>query len=484
MMARERGFPLLDSAKKMTAENTRELGKQGRSAGQGNAVQLLVVDDEKGVTDLLKLQLAEIGFAVDVANDGAVGINKIQGKRYDVILLDLKMPRINGLEVLKFARENQPDAQILILTGYGDIKTAVDTIKMGAFDFITKPYNFEELVVSINNALKMHRLLVDNKVMKMQLGEGKYEIVGESPALKQVIDVALKVAPSDASVLITGPSGCGKELIAHLIHDHSERAKKPFVAVNCASIPDTLIESELFGHEKGAFTDAHSLKQGLTEIADGGTLFLDEVGDITYLVQPKLLRFIETGTFRRVGGTTEMSVNVRIISATNKDIEREVEEGKFREDLLYRLNVVHIEIPPLHQRREDIPLLVTHFLQKKQRARRAREISPEALKLLMDYIWPGNIRELENVIERAAILATGEAILPENIALTSKSKSPDLRRIPTRLSLAELEKIHIENVLKANGFNRTKSAQALGISLKTLYLKIKHYNIDTPANKS
>lgn len=455
-----------------------------RSAGQGDAIQTLVVDDEKSVTDLLKLQLVEIGFEVDVANDGAVGINKIQGKRYDVILLDLKMPRINGLEVLKFAKENQPDSQVLILTGYGDIKTAVDTIKMGAFDFITKPYNFDELIVSINNALKMRRLMVDNKVMKMQLGDGKYEIVGESPALKKVIDVALKVAPSDASVLITGPSGSGKELIAHLIHDNSERAKKPFVAVNCASIPDTLIESELFGHEKGAFTDAHSLKQGLTEIADGGTLFLDEVGDISYLVQPKILRFIETGTFRRVGGTVEMSVNVRIISATNKDIEREVEEGKFREDLLYRLNVVHIEVPPLHQRREDIPLLVAHFLRKKQRARRAKEISPEALKLLMDYIWPGNIRELENVIERAAILATGEEILPEFIALTSKSRSPDLRRIPTRLSLAELEKIHIENVLKANGFNRTKSAQALGISLKTLYLKIKHYNIETPANKS
>lgn len=449
-----------------------------------DTIQALVVDDEKNITDLLKLQLEEVGFSVDVANDGAAGINKIQGKRYDVILLDLKMPRINGIEVLKFAKENQPDSQVLILTGYGDIKTAVDTIKMGAFDFITKPYNFDELLVSIKNALEMRRLIVDNKVMKMQLGDGKYEIVGQSSALQKVVDVSLKVASSDASVLITGPSGSGKELIAHLIHENSERAKKPFVAVNCASIPDTLIESELFGHEKGAFTDAHSLKQGLTEIADGGTLFLDEVGDITYLVQPKLLRFIETGTFRRVGGTVEMSVDVRIISATNKDIEREVEEGKFREDLLYRLNVVHVEVPSLSQRREDIPLLVEHFLQKKQRAHRAKKISPEALKLLTDYDWPGNIRELENVIERAAILATGEEITPEFIALSSKSKSPDLRRISTRLSLAELEKIHIENVLKANGFNRTKSAQALGISLKTLYLKIKHYNIDTPANKT
>ncbi len=443
----------------------------------------LVVDDEKNVADLLKLQLVESGFYVDVANDGAVGINKVQSRKFDVILLDLKMPRINGLEVLKFVKENQPDAQVLILTGYGDIKTAVDSIKMGAFDFITKPYNFDELLVSVNNALEMRRLIVDNKVMKMQLGEGKFELVGQSPALQKVVEVALKVAPSDASVLITGPSGSGKELIAHLVHENSERSRKPFVALNCASIPDTLIESELFGHEKGAFTDAHTLKQGLAEIADGGTLFLDEVGDISFLVQPKLLRFIETGTYRRVGGTTEMSLNVRIVSATNKDLEREVEEGKFREDLLYRLNVVHVEIPSLGQRREDIPLLVEHFLQKKQRTRRAKRISASALKLLMEYDWPGNIRELENVIERAAILAGGDEITTELIALTSKSKSTDLRKIPTRLSLAELEKIHIENVLKANGFNRNKSAKALGISLKTLYLKIKHYEIDTPNGK-
>ncbi len=448
-----------------------------------DTIQSLIVDDEKNVTDLLKLQLEETGYAVDIAGDGAAGINKIQGKRYDLILLDLKMPRINGIDVLRFAKENQPDAQVIILTGYGDIKTAVDTIKMGAFDFITKPYNFDELLVSIKNALEMRRLVIDNKVMKMQLADQRYEIVGSSPALQKVIDIAMKVAPSDASVLITGPSGSGKELIAHLIHENSERAKKPFVAVNCASIPDTLIESELFGHEKGAFTDAHALKQGLAEIADGGTLFLDEVGDISYLVQPKLLRFIETGTFRRVGGTVEMSVNVRIVSATNKDIEREVEDGRFREDLLYRLNVVHVEIPSLHQRREDIPPLVEHFLSKKHRTRRAKRISAEAMKLLTEYDWPGNIRELENVIERAAILEPGEEITPEFIALTGRSKSPDLRRIPTRLSLAELEKIHIENVLKANGFNRTKSAKALGISLKTLYLKIKHYSIDTPPGK-
>lgn len=441
---------------------------------------ILVVDDEKSVTELVKAQLEEVGFSVDVANDGAAGINKIQSKRYDIILLDLKMPRIDGIEVLKFAKGAQPDVQVIILTGYGDIKTAVDTIKLGAFDFIPKPYNFDELIVAIKNALHVRRLLIDNRVMRMQLGEGKYEIIGNSPALRQVIDLAIKVADSDASVLITGPSGSGKELIAHLIHENSPRKKNPFVALNCASIPDTLLESELFGHEKGAFTDAHTLKQGLAEVADGGTLFLDEVGDISYLVQPKLLRFIETGTFRRVGGTTELSVDVRIISATNKDIQKEVDEGRFREDLLYRLNVVHLEVPPLNQRKEDIPLLVEHFLQKRRRGRTAKKISQEAMNILMEYDWPGNIRELENVVERAALLTTGDEIMPESIALGSKSRGADLKRIPTRLSLAELEKIHIENVLRANNYNRAKSSQALGISQKTLYLKIKHYGIEVP----
>ncbi|MGC8596182.1 MAG: sigma-54-dependent transcriptional regulator [Candidatus Kryptoniota bacterium] len=440
----------------------------------------LVVDDEKSVTELLKAQLEEVGFSVDVANDGASGINKIQNKRYDIILLDLKMPRIDGIEVLKFAKSAQPDVQVIILTGYGDIKTAVDTIKLGAFDFIPKPYNFDELIVAMKNALHVRRLLIDNRVMRMQLGEGRYEIIGNSPALQAVIDLAIKVADSDASVLITGPSGSGKELIAHLIHENSPRKKNPFVALNCASIPDTLLESELFGHEKGAFTDAHTLKQGLAEVADGGTLFLDEVGDISYTVQPKLLRFIETGTFRRVGGTNELGVDVRIISATNKDIQKEVDEGRFREDLLYRLNVVHLEVPPLSQRKEDIPLLVEHFLKKRKGGRMVKRISEEAMKILMEYDWPGNIRELENVVERAALLTPGDEILPESIALGSRGRGADLKRLPTKLSLAELEKIHIENVLRANNYNRAKSSKALGISQKTLYLKIKHYGIDVP----
>ena len=441
---------------------------------------ILVVDDERSVTELLKAQLEEVGFSVDVANDGAAGMNKIQSKRYDIILLDLKMPRIDGIEVLKYAKGVQPDVQVIILTGYGDIKTAVDTIKLGAFDFIPKPYNFDELLVAMKNALHVRRLLIDNRVMRMQIGEGKYEIIGNSPALQGVIDLALKVADSDASVLITGPSGSGKELIAHLIHENSPRKKNPFVALNCASIPDTLLESELFGHEKGAFTDAHTLKQGLAEVADGGTLFLDEVGDISYTVQPKLLRFIETGTFRRVGGTNELTVDVRIISATNKDIQKEVDEGRFREDLLYRLNVVHLEVPPLNQRKEDIPLLVEHFLKKRRRGKISKRMSEEAMKILMEYDWPGNIRELENVVERAALLTPGEEILPESIALGSKTRGADLKRIPTRLSLAELEKIHIENVLQANNYNRAKTSRALGISQKTLYLKIKHYGIEVP----
>lgn len=446
-------------------------------------VHVLIVDDEKNVTEILRHQLEGAGFMVETANDGATAINRITAKPYDIILLDLMMPRINGVEVLEFAKANRPDSQVLMLTGSSNLKIAVGTIKKGAFDFITKPYSLEELLVSIGNALNASRLSVDNKVMKVQIGGRKFEIVGESPAVKEMIDVASRFAASDSPVLITGPSGSGKELVAHLIHEKSDRAKESFVAVNCASIPDTLIESELFGHEKGAFTDARSLKQGLVEIANRGTLFLDEAGDISTMVQPKLLRFVETGTFRRIGGTVELGVDTRIISATNKDIEHEIEEGRFREDLFYRLNVMHVDVPSLNQRREDIPLLVNHFLQKKHKARQAKRISDAALKSLLQYDWPGNIRELENVIERAAILAPGEEINPQHIALPLKHMSAGLRKIPTALSMADLEKIHIENVLKANGFNRKRTAEALGISLKALYLKIRIYKVETPARK-
>lgn len=447
--------------------------------------KILVVDDEEYLCELLKDELLSTNlFEVDIANDGAQAMNKIQSKIYDIVLLDIKMPRISGIEVLKFIKEHSPDTEVIMITALGDIKLAVETIKLGAFDFITKPYNFDELLVSIQNAIEKRQLKIQNTLMQKEISRliRDDEIIGQSKIFRDVLDIVAKVAGTDATVLIQGESGTGKEVIARLIHKNSPRKNKPFVAINCAAIPDTLIESELFGHEKGAFTDAHTSKPGLVEIANGGTLFLDEVGDLSLYVQPKLLRFIETGEFRRVGGNNILKVDVRIISATNKDLNEEVSKGNFREDLLYRLNVVTIRLPVLRERKEDIPLFVEYFLKKKTGGR--KKMSPEAMQILMNYDWPGNIRELENVVERAAILSKGDIIKPEDLALKPELKEDYYAKLVKRpvnsLSLAELEKIHIENVLKANNWNKSKTAEILGISLKTLYLKLKRYGITEP----
>ncbi len=447
--------------------------------------KILVVDDEEYLCELLKDELLSTNlFEVDIANDGATAINKIQNTIYDLVLLDIKMPRISGIEVLKFIKEHSPDTEVIMITAFGDIKLAVETIKLGAFDFITKPYNFDELLVSIQNALEKRKLKLQNTLMQKELSRLIHDdiVIGQSKVFKDVLDIVSRVAGTDATVLIYGESGTGKEVIARLIHKNSPRKDKPFVAINCAAIPDTLIESELFGHEKGAFTDAHTSKPGLVEIANGGTLFLDEVGDLSPYVQPKLLRFIETGEFRRVGGNSILKVDVRIISATNKDLNEEVMKGNFREDLLYRLNVVTIRLPSLRERKEDIPLFVEYFLNRKTRGK--KKMSPEAMRILMDYDWPGNIRELENVVERAAILAKDDVIKPEDLALKPELKedyySKLVKKPVNTLSLAELEKIHIENVLKANNWNKSKTAEILGISLKTLYLKLKRYGISEP----
>ncbi len=447
--------------------------------------KILVVDDELYLCELLKDELLSTGlFDVDIVNDGAQAMNKIKSKIYDLVLLDIKMPRISGIDVLKFIKEHSPDTEVIMITAYGDVKLAVETIKLGAFDFITKPYNFDELLVSIQNALERRRLKIQNTLMQKEISrlvQGD-EVIGQSKVFRDVLDIVAKVAKTDATVLIYGESGTGKEVIARLIHKNSLRKDKPFVTINCAAIPDTLIESELFGHEKGAFTDAYTSKPGLVEIANGGTLFLDEVGDLSQYVQPKLLRFIETGEFRRVGGNSILKVDVRIISATNKDLTEEVKKGNFREDLLYRLNVVTIRLPALRERKEDIPLFVEYFLKKKTRGK--KKISSEALKILMDYDWPGNIRELENVVERAAILARDDVIKPEDLALKPELKEDYYTKLVKKpvnsLSLAELEKIHIENVLRANNWNKSKTAEILGISLKTLYLKLKRYGITEP----
>ncbi|MCW5897253.1 MAG: sigma-54-dependent Fis family transcriptional regulator [Bacteroidetes bacterium] len=449
---------------------------------------LLIVDDEEYLRTLLDSELGDSDeFTVDTAADGSQAINKIQQKVYDVLLLDIKMPRVSGIEVLQFVQEYSPTTQVIILTNYADIKTAIQTIKMGAYDFLAKPYDIDELFNTIHRAIERKELFIDNKLMKSELVRkgGSNELIGQSPAFLKMIESAERFANSDSFVLIQGASGTGKELVASFVHRKSPRNNRPFVAVNCASIPDSLLETELFGHEKGAFTNAYTSKQGLVEVANGGTLFLDEVADISPAIQPKLLRFLESGEFRRVGGTNVLTVDVRVVSASNKDLREEVATGRFREDLLYRLNVVTLQVPSLKERKEDIPFLADYFMQKKGRLRDPKRLAPATIDLLMNYDWPGNVRELEHVLEGAVLLSSGEVIEPSDLSmhiqrsdkLFALYESDDATSNSSHktIPLEELERRHIEQTLRRNNLNRGKTAAELGISKKTLYLKLKKY---------
>jgi len=445
--------------------------------------RILVVDDEESITYLVKTELEDLPeFEVDTVLSGSDAINLIQAKVYDVVLLDVKMPRISGVEVLKHIKEHAPATQVIMLTNIVDVKIAIETTKLGAYDFVSKPYEADELIATVRRALEHKQLLIDKEASQFAR---PVELIGDCQIFKDVVNKAIKLASSEAFVLIQGASGTGKELFARLVHQHSPRMNQAFIAVNCAAMPDQLLESELFGHEKGSFTSAIKTKQGLVEVADGGTLFLDEVGDISLTTQPKLLRFLETGEFRRVGGTNTRTVDVRVVSATNKNLQEEVKENRFREDLLYRLNVVSLRLPNLKERKEDIPLLVDSFLARKTKT---KHLSPEALQVLMTYDWPGNVRELEHVIEGAIALSHSDLVEPKdlwmNVALsTAPSQSAAISELPKPESLVtmeELEKLHIERSLKHFNWNRVKTAKALGITPKTLYLKIKRYSIQVP----
>ncbi len=443
---------------------------------------ILVVDDEEAVRYMLSSLITGSGYTVETAPDGIAAINALQTKLFHVVLTDVKMPKIDGIEVLKFAKANFPAVEVIMLTGVGDINIAVECMKLGAFDFITKPSTTDELLTTVERALERRQLVIDNSVLKNQLEQlqGPFNMVGESEAFRKVLDMAAKVAPTESTVLIQGPSGTGKELIAHFVYQNSDRNHEPFVTLNCASIPDTLLESELFGHEKGAFTDARASKPGIVEIANKGTLFLDEIGDISPIVQPKILRFIQSGEFRRVGGNTVLNADCRILSATNKNLKEEVKAGRFREDLLYRLNVITIELPWLRQRKADIPLLVSSFLNAKMKTKVKKSISTKAMEVLMSYDWPGNIRELENVIERAAILCQDNVIEPRDLSLTAspiQQQGTSGSIIGTAVAMKEIEAMHIEGVLKSFRGNKTETAKVLGISLKTLYSKIQQFQI-------
>ncbi len=443
--------------------------------------KILICDDDETLCYLLKEELLNEGFNVDVVYDGKYAIENLKNKNYELLLLDLQMREVPGEEVLKFAKENFPTLQVIILTAKSEVRSAINCIKLGAYDFISKPYEFEELLVGINRALEHKDLLVKNTIQSTRFDEKiSNRIIGESKEMLHLINLAIRSAKSDSNILIEGETGTGKELIAEFIHRNSERNDKPFVVINCASLPDQLIESELFGHEKGAFTDAKNSKQGLVEIADGGTLFLDEIGEMSLTLQPKLLRFLENGEYRRVGGVANFHSNVRVIGATNKNLLEESEKKIFRRDLLFRLNVITLTIPPLKERGEDILLLANHFLAKKSPIRDPKKLSAAAENALLQYKFPGNVRELEHIIERAIIFAENNTIQVEdlNLPVSFRSEQRDENEVTTDSFLMEdVERVHFKKALDYHGWNRENTARALGISQKTLYSKIIKYNL-------
>ncbi len=444
---------------------------------------ILVVDDEEIVRDSLASWLEEDGYRVDTAPDGPAALAKLEERAYVILLVDLKMPGMDGLEVLAKARALQPDASVIIMTAYATVDTAVQAMKQGAYDYLVKPFEPEELSLMVGKLTNAQALQRENVLLRKAL-KRQFEfkdMVSKSPKMEAVFELARTAAKSNSTVLILGESGTGKEVLARAIHAESPRKDGAFVGVSCAALTETLLESELFGHEKGAFTGATGSVRGKFEIAAGGTLFLDEIGDISPKLQLDLLRVLDAREFRRVGGTQLLRADVRIIAATNRDLKKLVETGTFREDLYYRLNVIPVTLPPLRERKEDIPLLVDHFLvQLRVEMRKPLEaLSKEAMEMLMAHDWPGNVRELRNVLERAAVLTRGPILTPLDLdlALPVASGSPGGVAPEGADSLREVERRHIVATLKQHHWNITRSAKALGIDRVTLYNKIKRYQV-------
>ncbi len=445
---------------------------------------VLVVDDEKNIREGLKTALKLENFEVVTSEDGKDGLEKLKLFCPDAVILDLKIPHISGMEFLKKVQGISCDTPVIILTGHGGVDEAVEAMKRGAYDFLTKPVNIEKLALIINRAIEERKRKDREKVLESLVDE-RYNfdnIIGNSKAFQEVLKMVKQVAPTDATVLITGESGTGKEVIANAIHLNSRRAKNPIVKVHCAALPETLLESELFGHEKGAFTGAVSRKRGRFELADSGTIFLDEIGEISQSVQVKLLRVLQEHEFERVGGEETIKVDIRVITATNRDLKQLVEEGKFREDLYYRLNIINIHIPPLRERKEDIPLLIDYFLKfyNKKHNKNIQGIKEDALIILQNYRWPGNVRELQNLIENLVILCNKkmitEDILPKYLkveggALTERSEF----KIQIGATLEEIEKEAILSTLNYTNWNKSKAAKILNIGRKTLLRKLEEY---------
>ena len=453
---------------------------------------ILVVDDKDSVRRMLADTLLAKGHTVEVARNGHSAVEKSKSQQFDLVLTDLKLPEMDGLEVLNAIKERDPETAVIVMTAYGTIETAVSAIKMGAFDFLTKPFDPDHLTMLIDRALENRRLLAENSLLRSELANrmGYNQIIGTSSAMRDVEALVKKVATSETTVLFEGESGTGKELFAAGVHSLSPRREKPYITINCAAIPRELLENELFGSEQGAFTSSTRLKLGKFEIADGGTVFLDEVGDMDMALQAKLLRFLQQKTFERLGGTKQISVDVRVIAATNIDLKEAIKEKSFREDLYYRLSVFPIRIPPLRERRDDVPMLAEYFITKycAEMKKPVKKIAKEALKLMDRYHWPGNVRELENTIERAIILCEGRFITPEHLAIRIPStqeirlrEGAGLKEVGQHAQM-QAERAMILRVLDQTRGNKRKTAEILKIDYTTLFEKLKRYEIDYSHN--
>lgn len=444
--------------------------------------------------DMVSMLFSEAGYDTLTAPDGAEGLAAARAGEYDLVVLDMSLPKMNGLEVLAGIKEDKPDLPVIIVTAYGSTQTAIEALRLGAYDYIIKPFDLDELQLTAERALEQRRVIDENRFLRSELKKkfGFDNIIGSNPEVQRAYVMAAQVAPTNATVLVTGETGTGKEYLARTIHYQSGRAGGPFVKVNCAALSESLLESELFGHEKGSFTHAVARHIGRFEVADKGTIFLDEIGEVSLSVQTKLLRVLQEKQFERVGGSETLNVDVRVIAATNLDLVQAIEEKKFREDLYYRLNVITLRLPPIRERGDDVETFAQHFMRifADETGKRVNRFSPEAMDDLKAHNWPGNIRELENAIERAVILCNGETIRPEHLMLapirpggspivnTSSSSSASLSEIPITASLRDVERIHIERVLKAKRWNQSGAAQTLGIDRKTLRNKIREFHLE------
>ncbi len=450
------------------------------------SAQVLIVDDDLAHRSMLKIIIKGWGYDVAEADDGEVAVEMVRNQSYDSILMDIRMVKMDGITALELIKEYNPSIPILIMTAFSSVDTAVKALKIGAYDYLTKPLDFDVLKLTLERMLDHTRLASENKELRSILEPNNMGMVGNSDVIKELRKIIATIAPSDASVLIAGESGTGKELVANAIHSASSRAEKSFVAINCAALSENLLESELFGHERGAFTGADRRREGRFVQADGGTLFLDEVGEIPVSLQPKLLRALQQGEVQRVGSDTVEKVDVRVITATNRNLPEEVENGNFREDLYYRLNVIALRVPALCERPSDIPLLAEYFMKKysKKNRKSIKGLAPQAMDTLLRYAWPGNVRELENVIERAVIMTMGEYISTRELPLSLLAKEneapiqPAQHTVLTGMSLDELERKAILATLEECEYNKSKTARRLGITRATLHNKLKRYGFE------